>query len=316
MFLFAPGRASADGAFSNVRMRPYPQGQCTDYVAERWLADFSDPVLFWNGAAGRHAKTFLQRAENAGRALGTAPRVGAIAYEPKSRWGHVSYVEEVFADGSFRVSESNFAGRRRMTTNRIVQPHEARGFIYPLEDRVMVADAVLLGPPAPPVEGNPQEGAVASANAYVAGPVASPLQQEFIPVAQLEVSPPVAQEEQPAPRGRTVACTLTAYYQPLRGQAKYVKSYAWDVRMNGDDTTASGTKVRQGIIAAPKSVPFGTNVEIEGLGTYTVEDRGGAIVQAGSHYRFDLWVGSGDVGREAAMKFGKKRNQTCRILEG
>ena len=38
------------------------------------------------------------------------------------------------------------------------------------------------------------------------------------------------------------------------------------------EITASGKKVSRGMIAAPRSVPFGTKVEIDGV-TYTVEDR-------------------------------------------
>ncbi len=51
------------------------------------------------------------------------------------------------------------------------------------------------------------------------------------------------------------------------------------------------------MIAAPKTYAFGTQIFFEGLGLGTVEDRGGAIVDAyvrGQAYdRIDLWVGSG-----------------------
>jgi 3D (Asp-Asp-Asp) domain-containing protein len=47
---------------------------------------------------------------------------------------------------------------------------------------------------------------------------------------------------------------------------------------NGYGITASGTKATAGrTIAAPESIPFGTKVYIEGIGTRVVEDRGGAI---------------------------------------
>lgn len=45
-----------------------------------------------------------------------------------------------------------------------------------------------------------------------------------------------------------------------------------------DGITASGTKAEVGrTCAAPKNLPFGTRVYIEGVGYRTVEDRGGAI---------------------------------------
>ena len=42
--------------------------------------------------------------------------------------------------------------------------------------------------------------------------------------------------------------------------------------------TASGLKVKEGeTIACPPQFPFGTKINIGGMGTYTCEDRGGAI---------------------------------------
>lgn len=41
--------------------------------------------------------------------------------------------------------------------------------------------------------------------------------------------------------------------------------------------TASGTLPRPGVVAAARSVPFGTTLEIPGYGVGRVEDRGGAI---------------------------------------
>ena len=53
--------------------------------------------------------------------------------------------------------------------------------------------------------------------------------------------------------------------------------------------TASGTKATAGrTIAAPKNYPFGTKIEIAGMGTYVVEDRGGAI----TGNKIDIYFGS------------------------
>ena len=49
--------------------------------------------------------------------------------------------------------------------------------------------------------------------------------------------------------------------------------------------TASGAPVGPGSIAAPKSIAFGTRLELEGLGSGTVVDRGGAITGS----KLDLW---------------------------
>lgn len=44
-----------------------------------------------------------------------------------------------------------------------------------------------------------------------------------------------------------------------------------------DGITASGKKVRPGMLAAGRNLPFGTKLYIEGYGIVVVEDRGGAI---------------------------------------
>lgn len=47
---------------------------------------------------------------------------------------------------------------------------------------------------------------------------------------------------------------------------------------NGNRKTASGEYAREGVtIAMPKDIPFGSQVYIEGLGTYVAQDRGGYI---------------------------------------
>ena len=64
--------------------------------------------------------------------------------------------------------------------------------------------------------------------------------------------------------------------------------------------TASGTKATVGrTIAAPSSYSFGTKIELEGLGTYVVEDRGGAI----QGNKIDVYFTS----HSEALAFGRKK---------
>lgn len=73
--------------------------------------------------------------------------------------------------------------------------------------------------------------------------------------------------------------------------------------------TASGSKVRQGIIAADTSVlPFGTKVWIEGLGVYVVEDTGGDIVGN----RIDIYMDDLD----QAVKFGRQERKVIVLESG
>jgi peptidoglycan hydrolase-like protein with peptidoglycan-binding domain/3D (Asp-Asp-Asp) domain-containing protein len=106
--------------------------------------------------------------------------------------------------------------------------------------------------------------------------------------------------------------TITAYYSPIAGQKRYVRgSLEADKKLNGNGTNgADGTPVFPGMIAAPKTIPFGTKMHIPGIGTVAVHDRGGAIVPAGQRGekfdRLDVWMGQGDEGLNRALRWGRR----------
>lgn len=76
----------------------YPFGQCTWYVNTRRPAPWGGNAWQWYG-----------RAKAWGRPVGPTPRVGAIMVTWESPyWGHVAYVEQVYPDGSWLVSEMNY----------------------------------------------------------------------------------------------------------------------------------------------------------------------------------------------------------------
>lgn len=124
-----------------------------------------------------------------------------------------------------------------------------------------------------------------------------------------------------AAEGETTKFIVTAYYSPLPGQSFYLKgNYEAEKRLNGNGTHgASGAPVYTGMIAAPKSYDFGTQIFFEGLGVGTVSDRGGAIVEAwdrGQAYdRIDIWMGHGEAGLRRALAWGR-REVTGTILTG
>ena len=77
----------------------FPWGWCTWYVAQR-------RDIPWHG----DAKTWLDSARQLGWPTGQTPQVGAVMVTMESIWyGHVAYVEKVYPDGSFLVSEMNYA---------------------------------------------------------------------------------------------------------------------------------------------------------------------------------------------------------------
>jgi 3D (Asp-Asp-Asp) domain-containing protein len=74
-----------------------------------------------------------------------------------------------------------------------------------------------------------------------------------------------------------------------------------------DGITASGKRVQANrTLACPKQYKFGTKIEIDGMGTYVCEDRGGAI--KANH--FDIYMQT----KKEAFAFGR-RNLIASIVE-
>lgn len=100
----------------------FPFGQCTYYVATK-------RSIPWGGNAGQ----WYYEAQAYGFKVGSAPAVGAImvSYEGNPS-GHVSYMERLNSDGSFTVSEMNYAGAWGMVTYRTLRLGDTYivGFIY------------------------------------------------------------------------------------------------------------------------------------------------------------------------------------------
>lgn len=73
-----------------------------------------------------------------------------------------------------------------------------------------------------------------------------------------------------------------------------------------DGITSSGVTVEQKrTLACPPSYPFGTKIEIETMGTYICEDRGGAI----KNNHFDIYMET----KAEAFAFGR-RNLIARVI--
>lgn len=105
---------------------------------------------------------------------------------------------------------------------------------------------------------------------------------------------------------------VTAYYSPLPGQSFYIRgSLEADIYLNGRGTNgADGTEVFTGMLAAPSTYPFGTRINIPGLGVGEVHDRGGAIIARADYDRIDVWMGHGEAGLSRAVNWG------ARMVEG
>jgi len=121
---------------------------------------------------------------------------------------------------------------------------------------------------------------------------------------------PIANAKQIQGEKRTFM--VSGYYSPLPNQSFYVRgSYEADVKLNGRGTNgADGTQVYVGMLAAPRTYPFGTRIKIPGLGVGEVHDRGGAILAGKAYDRIDVWMGSGEEGLARAINWG------MRLVEG
>jgi LysM repeat protein len=106
-------------------MGPYPNGKfaygyCTWYVASRRPVPWTGDAWMWFGGA-----------KAMGFQTGNVPQPGAIMVTWESWVGHVAYVEAVYSDGSYTVSEMNYQ-RWNVIDQRTIKPGDVPliGFIY------------------------------------------------------------------------------------------------------------------------------------------------------------------------------------------
>jgi LysM repeat protein len=121
---FARGSGGMPVIAENHGSDTFPYGQCTYYVASR-------RDVTWGG----NAWAWFDNA-NGVRPEGHVPVAGAIVVFHSGWFGHVAYVENVYPDGSFEVSEMNFyvgggSGWGRVDRRTIAaDDRSVTGFIY------------------------------------------------------------------------------------------------------------------------------------------------------------------------------------------
>lgn len=104
----------------------YDPGYCTWYVAnKRIAAGRALPANLGN------AWKWDDNARRAGIPVDNNPRVGdAVVTDTSRNPGHVAYVEEVFPDGSIRISEMNARWILYNITTRVINAGTANGYNY------------------------------------------------------------------------------------------------------------------------------------------------------------------------------------------
>ena len=103
----------------------YDYGYCTWYAANK-RAEAGRPVPANLG----NASTWKVIAQRAGFPVGNTPAAGAVIWTPpRDYYGHVGYVEEVFPDGSARISEMNTRGWG-VRSEKVLTPEQAANYQY------------------------------------------------------------------------------------------------------------------------------------------------------------------------------------------
>ncbi|HHA9557568.1 TPA: phage tail tip lysozyme, partial [Streptococcus pneumoniae] len=119
----------------------YAYGQCTWGVAAR----MNQLGLKLKGRNGEkisiintmgNGQDWVATASSLGGETGSTPRAGAIVsfvggtHGTPASYGHVAFVEKVYDDGSFLVSETNYGGNPNYTFRKISQADSAISFAY------------------------------------------------------------------------------------------------------------------------------------------------------------------------------------------
>lgn len=114
-----------------------------------------------------------------------------------------------------------------------------------------------------------------------------------------------------------VSCGVTkgdfkkATYQEPEPQTFTINASAYTASADecgkSDGVTASGNIVKENhTLACPKNYAFGTKIHIVGMGTYTCEDRGGAI----KGNKFDIYVKT----KREAFDFGRRQLEAYVVI--
>ncbi len=111
--------------------KPYPEKECTWYVAGEWKKRFESDALYFPFPPARHAKRWLELARQNGLQTGAIPTVGAVVVWENGTYGHVALVEEVLDNGErIRITEYNMVPKQ--WSERTISAYGSiSGYIYP-----------------------------------------------------------------------------------------------------------------------------------------------------------------------------------------
>lgn len=102
----------------------YDQGECTYYVFDKVKEDGMMIERTWNDA-----EYWADRAADDGYVVNDMPEEGSLMQTGRGEIGHVAYIETVYDDGSFDVSEMNFLEAYEVS-ERTITTEEAADYKY------------------------------------------------------------------------------------------------------------------------------------------------------------------------------------------
>lgn len=102
----------------------YDEGECTYYVFDRVKEDGLMIERTWSDA-----EYWAERAEDDGYVVNDVPEEGSLMQTDRGEIGHVAYIETVYQDGSFDISEMNFLEAYEVT-GRTISAEEAEDYKY------------------------------------------------------------------------------------------------------------------------------------------------------------------------------------------
>lgn len=102
----------------------YNQGECTYYVFDKVKEDGMMIERTWNDA-----EYWADRAADDGYVVNDMPEEGSLMQTGRGEIGHVAYIETVYDDGSFDVSEMNFLEAYEVS-ERTITTEEAADYKY------------------------------------------------------------------------------------------------------------------------------------------------------------------------------------------
>lgn len=101
-----------------MAMNTYMEGQCTAYVFDKVKRNSAMIGRDWHDA-----KYWAKAAQKDGYLVNKTPKEGSILQSSRGSLGHVAYIEHVYKNGNFKISEMNYSEPFKITS-RILTPQD------------------------------------------------------------------------------------------------------------------------------------------------------------------------------------------------